>query len=155
VEGLPLLNKVTGTFMCNRILHGTHPFSKGFSNAFLCTTSSHHFLFLIRASTYSLPKLPQSFYFIEKNVRIPSYDKSYCRPSPFVQGGLKYSFSGNNLKLSVSLKVGLRLRDKSAQVRVWTTKANSFWDRPRFRLQTFGHLSCQRRGIFPAREDFA
>jgi hypothetical protein len=53
--------------------------------------------------------------------------------------------------------------DYSAQVRVCTTVANSFWDRlepqsfwgsPLFRLQTSGHLPCQRIGVCPAREGF-
>jgi hypothetical protein len=55
-------------------------------------------------------------------------------------------------------------RLESAQVRVWTTEANSFWDRqkqhsfwgrPRFGLQTSGHLPCQRRGVRPTWEGFA
>jgi hypothetical protein len=36
------------------------------------------------------------------------------------------------------------LRDYSAQVRVWTTEANSFWDRP---FQTF--IFCQEAGPNP------
>jgi hypothetical protein len=56
------------------------------------------------------------------------------------------------------------LRDYSAQVRVWTTEANSFWDRqkphsfwgrPHFGLQTSGHLPCRRRGIRPTWKAFA
>ena len=56
------------------------------------------------------------------------------------------------------------LRDKSAQVRVWTTEADRFWDRQRlqgfwsrpcFGLQTSGYLPCQRRGVGPAQEGFA
>jgi hypothetical protein len=46
-------------------------------------------------------------------------------------------------------------RDLSAQVRVWTTEANSFWDRPLFGLQTSWHLPCQRRGVHPTQEGFA
>jgi hypothetical protein len=47
--------------------------------------------------------------------------------------------------------------------RVWTTEANSFWNRwkphsfwgrPHFGLQTSGHLLCQRRCVHPAREGF-
>jgi hypothetical protein len=54
-------------------------------------------------------------------------------------------------------------RDYSAQVRVWTTEAKSFWNRreaqrlwgsPLFRLQTSGHLPCQRIGVHLAREGF-
>jgi hypothetical protein len=53
---------------------------------------------------------------------------------------------------------------ESAQMRVWTTEANSFWDRqkshsfwgrPSFWLQTSRHLPCQSRGICPALEGFA
>ena len=32
---------------------------------------------------------------------------------------------------------------------------DSFWGRPRFGLQTSGHLPCQRRGVCPAQEGFA
>jgi hypothetical protein len=55
-------------------------------------------------------------------------------------------------------------RDYSAQVIVWITEANSFWDRwepqsfggsPLFWLQTSRHLLCQRIGVCPAREGFA
>jgi hypothetical protein len=54
--------------------------------------------------------------------------------------------------------------DWSAQVRVWTAEANSFWDRqntqsfwgrPSFEPQTSGLHPCQRRGIRPAREGCA
>jgi hypothetical protein len=56
------------------------------------------------------------------------------------------------------------LWDWSAQVRVWTTepkrfwdrqKPHSFWGRHRFRLQTSGHLPCQRRSVLPTKEGFA
>jgi hypothetical protein len=49
-------------------------------------------------------------------------------------------------------------QDWSAQVRLWTAEANRFWDRRKpqsywgrshFRLQTSGHLLCQRRGVCP------
>jgi hypothetical protein len=55
------------------------------------------------------------------------------------------------------------LRDLSAQVRVWITEANSFWDRwklhsfwgrPHFRLQISGLLPCQRRSVCTAQEGF-
>jgi hypothetical protein len=55
-------------------------------------------------------------------------------------------------------------QDWSAQERVWTVEANSFWDRqkpqsfwgrPLFWLQTSGHLPFQRRGVCPAQEGFA
>jgi hypothetical protein len=58
------------------------------------------------------------------------------------------------------LAPGLR-RKMSAQTRVWTTEANSFWDRREpqsfcgsaiFGLQTSGHLSGQRSGVCPAGE---
>jgi hypothetical protein len=69
----------------------------------------------------------------------------------------------NLLKNNKILVPGLHW-DYSAQVRVWTTEANSFWDRrepqsfwgsPLFGLQTSGHLPCQRIGVHPAREGFA
>jgi hypothetical protein len=50
-------------------------------------------------------------------------------------------------------------QDWSAQVRVWTSKANSFWDRQKphsfwgrscFGLQTPRHLPRQRRGVHPS-----
>jgi hypothetical protein len=53
---------------------------------------------------------------------------------------------------------------ESAQVRVWTTEASSFWDRQEsqsfwgsadFGLQTSGHLPGQRTGIHPVWEAFA
>jgi hypothetical protein len=53
---------------------------------------------------------------------------------------------------------------QSAQVRVWTTEASSFWDRREpqsfwvsavFRLHTSGHLPGQRTGVHPAWEAFA
>jgi hypothetical protein len=34
-------------------------------------------------------------------------------------------------------------------------KPQSFWGRPCFRLQTPGHLPCQRRGVLIAQEGFA
>jgi hypothetical protein len=51
----------------------------------------------------------------------------------------------------------------SAQGRVWTTEANSFWDRwkpqsfwgrPCFGVQTSRLLPCQRRGVCPAQDRF-
>jgi hypothetical protein len=60
-------------------------------------------------------------------------------------------------------KPGFR-QDWSAQVRVWTAEANSFWDRQKsqsfrgrlsFGLQTSGLLPCQRRGVRPTWEGFA
>ena len=53
---------------------------------------------------------------------------------------------------------------QSAQVRVWTTEASSFWDRREpqsfwvsavFGLQTSVHLPGQRTGVRPAWEAFA
>jgi hypothetical protein len=61
------------------------------------------------------------------------------------------------------LVLGLH-RDYSAQVWVWTTEANRFWDRqepqsfwgsPLFWFQTSGHLPCQRIGVCLAQEGFA
>jgi hypothetical protein len=55
------------------------------------------------------------------------------------------------------------IKEESAQVRVWTTEANSFWDRQKpqsfqgrlhFRLQTSEHLPCQRRGVHPNWKSF-
>jgi hypothetical protein len=37
----------------------------------------------------------------------------------------------------------------------WDRKsAQTFWDRPHFRLQTSRHLPCQRRGVCPSQEGF-
>lgn len=87
-------------------MHGSHPLSKRFLMHTFVQPVLIIFLFLIRVQ-YLLSSQVNSFYFIEKNVRILSHDKAFCRPSTFAQGGLKYSFSVNTLKHYVSLKVGI------------------------------------------------
>jgi hypothetical protein len=56
-----------------------------------------------------------------------------------------------------SLLVSASIRSPRAQSR-WTpprTLEDRFWGTSRFRLQTSGHLSCQRTGVCPAQEGFA
>ena len=72
-------------------------------------------------------------------------------------------FKGFRASAGEILDRGLH-QDYSAQVRVWTTEANSFWDSqeaqsfsgsPLFGPQISGHLPVQRIGVHLAQECFA
>jgi hypothetical protein len=88
------------------------------------------------------------------DIRPPLGPEDRCPPSP------EASASGS---VEATLVPGLR-GGQSAQVRVWTTEASSFWDRREpqsfwggtvFVLQTSGHLPGQRTCVCPSWEDFA
>jgi hypothetical protein len=86
------------------------------------------------------------------------------RPTSLTETGVRPAWEASASGSAEAILVpGLR-GGQSAQVRVWTTEASSFWDtrEPQsfwgsaiFRLQTSIHLPGQRTGVRPAWEAFA
>ena len=91
----------------------------------------------------------------------PCFRLQTSRHLPCQRRGVRPSREGFTGAPGGAILVPRSLRDWSVKVRVWTTKADSFWDglrsncfwgRPHCGLQTSGHLPCQRRGVCHARE---
>jgi hypothetical protein len=82
---------------------------------------------------------------------------------PGQRTGVRLARDASASSSAVAILVPGLCRGQSAQVRVWTTEASSFWDTrgPQsfwgsavLRLQTSSHLPGQRTGVHPAWEAF-